>query len=97
MVECVENLSWSVLTLQDARYPRSRAAARREEKEHLESFVDAIVAVETHKWSTMIQKAMYDAGERLKDRLTELPAFCNLTEGFPAGKGFARAIGLQHM
>lgn len=97
MVECVDKLSRSVLSLRDVQYPLAQAETYRKEEEHLESFVDAIVSVETHKWSAKIQKAMYDAGERLKDRLVGLRAFRELTEGYPAGQRFAQAIGLEHL
>lgn len=97
MVERVENLSRTVLSLRDAHPPLPPAEIRRQEEKHLQSFVDAIVSVETHKWSPKIQKAMYDAGERMKDRLVGLLAFRELTEDYPAGKGFAQAIGLERL
>ncbi|KAL2019813.1 hypothetical protein VTK56DRAFT_9164 [Thermocarpiscus australiensis] len=97
MVKCVEDCSWHVLSLRGADCPLSRAEAEREEEEHLKSFVDAMVSVETHNWSAKIQKAMYDAGERLRDRLMGLPAFREVAESFPAGRGFARAIGMGRL
>ncbi|KAK4132345.1 hypothetical protein BT67DRAFT_385720 [Trichocladium antarcticum] len=88
--------SLCIETLRTAMVERVENLSRTEEK-HLQSFVDAIVSVETHKWSPKIQKAMYDAGERMKDRLVGLLAFRELTEDYPAGKGFAQAIGLERL
>ncbi|KAJ4296149.1 hypothetical protein N0V88_004853 [Collariella sp. IMI 366227] len=65
-----------------------------EEERHLNSFVDAVVCVEEHHWSAKMQKAIYDAGERMRDKLVGLEAFCEFTKLFPGGKGFARAIGV---
>ncbi|KAL2134117.1 hypothetical protein VTI74DRAFT_940 [Chaetomium olivicolor] len=69
-------------------------AAWEQEERHLNSFVHAVICVEEHRWSAKIQKAVYDAGERLRERLVGLPAFCEFTKLFPGGMGFARAIGV---
>ncbi|KAL2256819.1 hypothetical protein VTK26DRAFT_1073 [Humicola hyalothermophila] len=90
MVERIEALSWQIVALRGAHSPLPAA----EERKHLESFVIAVVSVERRKWSAKIQKAMYDAGERLKYRLIELSSFRQFVEGFDAGKDFSRAIGL---
>jgi hypothetical protein len=66
-----------------------------ERETHLASFLDAAVCVEKHKWSAKIQKAVYDAGDRMKHRLVKLPAWREFIEKYPGGKGFARAIGVR--
>jgi hypothetical protein len=71
------------------------AKADTEEKQHLRSFLNAVTAIQTaHKWSAKLQKAMYDAGEKIKHRLRDLPEFQDfVTRGF--GREFAIAIGLR--
>jgi hypothetical protein len=65
------------------------------EKHHLESFLLAIETMETcFGWRAKLQKAIYDAGERLAARLLELPAFQDFVNT-EMGKNFARAIGLR--
>ncbi|SPQ18570.1 774c7837-8354-484d-a155-8d7aeba91e63 [Thermothielavioides terrestris] len=107
MVRCVEELSRRVVALGDEphcahcpyfraarRDSRAAAAAEWEAQQHLASFLDAVVSVEEHPWSARIQKAVYDAGDRMKTQLVRLPAFRDFVERYPGGKGFARAIGL---
>ncbi|KAK3310723.1 uncharacterized protein B0T15DRAFT_489381 [Chaetomium strumarium] len=69
--------------------------AELEREAHLASFLDAVVCVEKHKWSAKIQKAVYDAGDRMKHRLVKLPAWREFVEKYPGGKNFARAIGVR--
>lgn len=97
MVEHVEALSWHVLSLRDAWCPLVLAEADLEEEEHLMSFLDAVQVMERREWSPRMQKAIYDAGERLRDRLMELPAFRAFVEGVPTGRCFTRAIGLGRL
>jgi hypothetical protein len=98
MVKCVENLARQVPTLTElhcAHCALSREDIEWAEKQHLASFLDAVLVVEEQPWSAKIVKAMYDAGERMKHRLTRLPAFRDFVERFPVGKDFARAIGVH--
>ncbi|KAH6854183.1 hypothetical protein B0I37DRAFT_421533 [Chaetomium sp. MPI-CAGE-AT-0009] len=98
MAACVEDLSRHVLALAGhhcARCRLSRAEAEWEEKQHLTSFLDAVLAVEARPWSAKMVKAMYDAGDRLKPRLLRLPAFRQFVDKIPEGRGFARAIGVR--
>lgn len=90
MVGRIEALSWRMVALGGAYDP----LPREEELMHLESFVNAVVSVERHKWNAKIQKTIYDVGERLRYRLIELPSFCQFVERYDAGKHFSRAIGL---
>jgi hypothetical protein len=101
MLASVESLSWHVLALAAGHHcahcKRSRAEAEWEEQQHLASFLDAVLVVEAQPWSACIVKAMYDAGDRMKERLVGLPAFGEFVERFPEGRGFARAIGVYRL
>ncbi|KAK3300802.1 uncharacterized protein B0H64DRAFT_428781 [Chaetomium fimeti] len=98
MAACVEELSRHVLALAGHHCARCRVSRERvewEERQHLASFLDAVLVVETRPWSAKMVKAMYDAGDRMKARLVRLPAFREFVEKFPEGRGFARAIGVR--
>lgn len=97
MARCVEDLSWQVLALGEphcAHCPYFVAGAEWAAQQHLASFLDAVVQVDEHRWSARIQKAVYDAGDRMKALLVRLPAWRDFLERYPGGKGFARAIGV---
>ncbi|KAH6650309.1 hypothetical protein F5144DRAFT_625370 [Chaetomium tenue] len=96
MAACVEELSRHVVAVAGhhcAHCRFSRGEVDWEEKQHLASFLDAVLVVETQPWSAKMVKAMYDAGDRMKARLLRLPAFRLFVEEFPEGMGFAQAIG----
>jgi hypothetical protein len=97
MAARVEDLSRHVLALAAAHCAHCplRADAEWEEQDHLASFLDAVVAAERHRWSARMQRALYDAGDRMKHRLVRLRAFGDFLERFPGGKGFVRAIGAE--
>jgi hypothetical protein len=100
MVRCVENLARQVLALPEfhcAHCPLAHADADWEERQHLASFLDAVLVVEGQPWSVKMVKAMYDAGDRLKIRLMRLPGFGEFVERFAVGRNFARAIGVYRL
>jgi hypothetical protein len=98
MAACVEALSRHVLALSGHHCAHCRlswAEAEWEEKQHLASFLDAVLVVETQPWSARMVKAMYDAGDRMRGRLVRLVEWRQFVEEFPEGRGFARAIGVR--
>ncbi|KAK4240825.1 hypothetical protein C8A03DRAFT_31101 [Achaetomium macrosporum] len=107
MIKCVEDLTRYVLSLSGRDggpsshcphcpyYREEEDEVELEREQHLASFLDAVVCVEEHKWSAKIQKAVYDAGDRMKHRLVKLPAWREFIDKYPGGKGFARAIGMR--
>ena len=100
MVAAVEDLSLHVMSLAGKHCSHCVLTAsdvKWEEKQHLTSFVHAVLAVEERKWSARIVKAMYDAGDRMKTRLIGLPDFCEFVERFSVGRNFGRAIGVHRL
>ncbi|KAK3694328.1 hypothetical protein B0T22DRAFT_506725 [Podospora appendiculata] len=68
-----------------------------EEKDHLVSFLNGVIAAETqHGWSARLQRELYDAGDMLRARLLELPDFRHFV-ATKVGKDFARAIGIRDL
>lgn len=64
------------------------------EKTHIRPFIRAVEVFETQfQWRPNLQKALYDAGERMTTCLMEVGEFYNF-KGTEIGKKFARAIGI---
>ncbi len=100
MANCIEELSWHILTLREAHCSHcllSLMDVGAEEKKNLMSFLHAILAVEEQRWSAKIVKTMYDAGERMKTQLMGLPEFCDFAGRYSVGRNFARAIGADRL
>jgi hypothetical protein len=100
MVQSVETLTRHVLSLPESHClhcPLAQADADRQERQHLASFLDAVLVVEGQPWSAKMVKAMYDAGDKLKVRLRRLPEWGEFVERFETGRRFARAIGMYRL
>jgi len=94
MLARIASLAERVLSLQGHSRKPLWHRADTEEKRHMRSFLEAAIAVERHPWRPRLQSSLYAAGERIRERLVELPDFQLFIED-DIGQKFARAIGLD--
>lgn len=95
MVTRIEQLSKYVISIYGKDRKPLWEPGESEEKSHVRSFLRAVEAAETEfDWRAKLQKALYDAGDRMAARLLELPEFYDFAET-EMGESFARAIGLR--
>ncbi|KAK4144923.1 uncharacterized protein C8A04DRAFT_36276 [Dichotomopilus funicola] len=96
MISNFEGLTDHVLALSKHRCWHCGPAAAEadgEEIQHLMSFLDAALFMEKQEWNAKMLKVIYDAGDKLKERLMGWGAFEDFVRDFAVGARFAKAIG----